>query len=118
MSWFGLFTYNGSTSKEGIVLTHIFGKKLIPWDTIVSASTNFHNQDIWVYRIVTTKDYFVVRPISDNFENTLIRQANLKPYQVHKWDPQHKKRWQKAGQVYKHAGTLDRIDDINYRPSS
>ncbi len=112
MAWLGIFTYDASVTEDGILLSDLFGKKVVYWKDIVSASTSLLNDDFWAYRICTDKNCYTVRPHGEDFEKKLIHNANLEQYGIHKWNPELKKRWKKIGLPYKFTDIFDRIDNI------
>ncbi|MFH1958829.1 MAG: PH domain-containing protein [Patescibacteria group bacterium] len=111
MAWFGMFSYYGNISEEGLVLSDIFGKKIIPWDDILRVKTTSHNEDFWAYIIVTNDNKYIVRADCDDFESLLVEKALLELYKISKMDPKRKKIWKKIGHSYKHINFQDLLDD-------
>ncbi len=111
MAWLCMFSYYGNISEEGLVLSDIFGKKVIPWNDILRVKTDRHNEDFWAYIVVTTNDKYLVRANCDNFEDLLVKNSNLELYKTGKRDPQHYKIWNKTNTPYKYIDLQDWLND-------
>lgn len=110
----GWGSYYGKIGEAGLEISDIFGKKIIKWNDIVSVYTHYINEEHWGYVINTPENYFQVIPTGENFENLLVTNASLEPYGIHKFDPQHFKRWKKSGLEYKTAGYIGDLGGLNF----